>query len=103
MSTKNQEPVTFATLIRQLRTNKKWTQEKATEQINGVSGEAARTFSRTYLSHLETGRALPSEELARRIAKAYGEDPEKLVFLARWKSKVQEMRRECPNMAKLYL
>lgn len=103
MSEQKVERVTFGQRIRAVRIERKWTQDQAVETINRASPAGARPVRASYLCHLETGRTLPSAELAVRIAKAYGLNPEELVYLARWKDKVQEMKRECPNMTKRYV
>lgn len=88
---------TFGQLIKKLREGKGWSLRQAAEEIGNVSF--------VYLSQLEAGVAKrPSEELARRIAKTYGADEEKLVFLARGiPEQLKEIMEKFPREADAYL
>ena len=90
------EELSFESLIKTLRAQQSWTLRAAAKKI-GVN------FS--YLAQLETGVAgKPSEELARKIARAYKTDEEQLVFLARKLGKVlDEISEKYPNMTKRHL
>jgi len=62
----------------------KWLKRRRTEKgltLRDLEKEVNAKYA--YLSQLETGMAKPSEELAKRIAEFFGEDEEKVLFLAR--------------------
>ena len=65
---------TFGQMHKRLRNAKGWTLRQAADALK---------INFAYLSQLEAGIAKPSEELARRIAETFGEDVEKVMFLAR--------------------
>ena len=56
-----------------------------------------------YLSQLEADIAKPSEYLVKRIAVYFGEDDEKLIFIARGiPAQIQEIKDKFPNIAPSY-
>jgi transcriptional regulator with XRE-family HTH domain len=56
-----------------------------------------------YLSQLEADLAKPGEDLVKRIAKYFGEDEERLIFLARGiPAQIQEIKDKFPNIAPSY-
>jgi transcriptional regulator with XRE-family HTH domain len=56
-----------------------------------------------YLSQLENQLATPSEDLARRIAQAFGADEEKVLFLARdVRGQIMEIKEKYPREAPAY-
>jgi transcriptional regulator with XRE-family HTH domain len=53
-----------------------------------------------YLSQMEADLAVPSEELAKRIAKALGQDEEETLFLARrMPRQIEDILQKFPNTA----
>jgi S1-C subfamily serine protease len=52
-------------------------------KLTGLRLSKALGISVPYLSQLESGRAIPSEQLARRIAGYFGQEENELLFLAR--------------------
>ena len=84
----------FSDVLKTLRKKSGHTLREAASQLG---------INHSYLSQLETGLAKPSEDLARKIALFFGEDPERLVFLARDIPKViKEIRDKFPNVAPSY-
>jgi transcriptional regulator with XRE-family HTH domain len=56
-----------------------------------------------YLSQIENGLAMPSEELARKIAALFGADPEEIVFRAREVAQtIDHIREKFPKQAAAY-
>ena len=56
-----------------------------------------------YLSQIENGLAMPSEELAGKIAIIFGADPEEIVFLAREVAQtIDQIREKFPKQAAAY-
>jgi transcriptional regulator with XRE-family HTH domain len=56
-----------------------------------------------YLSQLEADLAKPGEDLVKRIAKYFGEDEERMLFLARGiPAQIQEIKEKFPNIAPSY-
>jgi transcriptional regulator with XRE-family HTH domain len=57
----------------------------------------------SYLSQIENRLAIPSEELARKIAQVFGQDEERVVFLARDVPKqIREIKEKYPHQAPAY-
>jgi len=57
----------------------------------------------SYLSQLENRLAMPSEELARKIARVFSADAEMVVFLARnVAGKIREIKEKFPHEAPAY-
>jgi len=85
---------TFGRILKRLRTKRDLT-------LRELAKELSITYA--YLSQLEADLAKPSEELARRIALFFGEDEEKLLFLARdIPAQIQEIKEKFPNIAPAY-
>lgn len=56
-----------------------------------------------YVSQIENGMAMPSEELARKIAAIFGADEEEVVFRAREVGKtIREIQQKFPKQATAY-
>jgi len=56
-----------------------------------------------YLSQLEADLAKPGEELVKRITKYFGEDEERMLFLARGiPAQIREIKEKFPNIAPSY-
>src|SRR5947209_691336 len=73
-------------------------------RLNGRQLARALGISPPYLSQLESGRAIPSEELARRIAKFFRQRAEELLFLARRvPAKLGDVFEEFPGLAPAYV
>ena len=61
-------------------------------------------ISLPYLSQLESGRAVPSEDLARRIAREFSQDEDEVVFLARRTgNSLDAFMQTTPNSMQSYL
>src|SRR5215469_4819846 len=61
-------------------------------------------ISVSYLSQLESDRAIPSEALTRKLAAMFAQDPDELVFLARRSKKdLDAVMRSSPRSAAEYL
>jgi transcriptional regulator with XRE-family HTH domain len=85
------ENETFGQMLKRLRKDRPLTLRDLEKEI-GVKY--------AYLSQLEAGLAKPSEELARKLAKYFGEDEEKFVFLARDIRKViDDLKKKYPKQA----
>ena len=57
----------------------------------------------SYLSQLENRLAIPGEELAQRIARVFGADEERVVFLARdVAGQIREIKEKYPRQAPMY-
>lgn len=86
---------TFGALLRRLRQEKDLTLRELAQRLG---------INHAYLSQLETGLVdKPSEELARKIALEFGEDEERLVFLARKiQEQIQDIRDKYPKVAPSY-
>lgn len=64
---------------------------------------AAVDSNYAYLSQLEADLAKPGEELVKRIATYFGENEERLMFLARGiPAQIQEIKEKFPNIAPSY-
>jgi S1-C subfamily serine protease/DNA-binding XRE family transcriptional regulator len=86
---------TFGQKLRKLRAQRGW---KAKDVAKPLEIHAA------YLSQLESDRAIPSEELARRVASFFGEDADELVFLAcRGARQIRDVLGKFPRSAMTYL
>lgn len=80
---------TFGQMLKRLRTDRKMT-------LRDLEKEVGVKYA--YLSQLEAGLAKPSEDLARKLAKFFGEDEEKFVFLARDIPKViDDLKKKFPK------
>lgn len=86
---------TFGELLKRLRTENDLTLRELAEKL-GVK--------HSYLSQLETGMAeMPSEDLARKVAKEFNQDEEKIVFLARKiPEQIQKIKEKYPKVAPSY-
>ena len=81
----------FGKLLRDLRAKKGLNFREACERIRHVTP--------SHLQNMEAERIIPSEGLARRIAKAYRVNEEELVFLARRiPKKIEELRNGMPQI-----
>lgn len=82
----------FGKMLKRLRKDKmNWTLRDLEKKV-GVNY--------AYLSQLEAGLAKPSEELAKKLAKIFGEDPEEFIFKARDIPKViDEIKKKYPKTA----
>ena len=85
---------TFGKILKKRRMEKALT-------LRQLAAEVDTNFA--YLSQLEADLAKPSEDLVKRIAKYFGEDEEKLIFLARnISAQIQEIKDKFPNIAPSY-
>jgi transcriptional regulator with XRE-family HTH domain len=85
---------TFGKILKRLRNQRDLT-------LRELATDLRITYA--YLSQLEADLAKPSEDLARRIAQFFGEDEEKLLFLARdIPAQIQEIKDKFPNIAPTY-
>ena len=86
---KSDEP--FGKMLRRLRNDRGWT-------LRDLEKKAGVKYA--YLSQVEAGLAKPSEELARKLARIFGEDPEEFIFRARDIPKViDELKKKYPKTA----
>jgi len=86
---KNEEP--FGKMLKKLRNDRNWT-------LRYLGEKAGVKYA--YLSQLETGQAKPSEQLARKLARIFGKDPEEFIFRARDIPKViDELKKKYPKTA----
>ena len=81
----------FGKMLRRLRNDKGWT-------LRDLEKKAGVKYA--YLSQVEAGLAKPSEELAKKLARIFGEDEEEFVFKARDIPKViDELKKKYPKTA----
>ena len=81
----------FGKMLKRLRNEQSWT-------LRDLEKKAGVKYA--YLSQLEAGNAKPSEQLARKLAKIFGQDPEEFIFRAREIPKViDELKKKYPKTA----
>ncbi len=86
------EQETFGQVLKRLRNAKGWTLRQAADALK---------INFAYLSQLEAGVTKPSEELARRIAETFGEDVERVMFLARnVPAQIEDIMKKYPTASK---
>ncbi len=89
------ETETFGQMLKRLRDARGWTLREAADRLG---------ISFPYLSQLEAGVAKrPSEDLAKKIAEVFGENQEKVMFLARnIPAELEEIMRKYPTTSQPY-
>ena len=81
----------FGKMLKRLRNEQSWT-------LRDLEKKAGVKYA--YLSQLEAGHAKPSEQLARKLARIFGKDPEEFIFRAREIPKViDELKKKYPKPA----
>lgn len=87
---------TFGQLLRRLR------KEQGDITLRDLAAKLG-DVSFPYLSQIEADVATPSEDLVKKIAKFFNQNPEELIFLARdVESQIKEIKEKFPNVAPEY-